>query len=151
MWVQFLGQGRSPRGGNGNPLQYSYLENSTDRGAQRAMICRIAKSQTQLGKWASVHARTLDGDSGGLCPNLSSAPVDCVNLAKPFRAPVLNSDPDIEGSTNEWVPVSFSIANFKLKMTKLRWENSTVSHSSVNKQRSQEPCARENGLRIVSF
>ena len=25
--------GRFPRGGNGNPLQYSYLENPTDRGA----------------------------------------------------------------------------------------------------------------------
>ena len=151
MWVQFLGQGRSPGGGNGNPLQYSYLENSTDRGAQRAMVHRIATSRTQLGKWASVHARTLDGDSGGLCPNLSSAPVDCVNLTKPLRAPLLNSDPDTEGSTNEWVPVSFSIANFKLKMTKLRWENSTVSHSSFNKQRSQETCARENSPRIVSF
>ena len=27
------GLGRSPGGGNGNPLQYSYLENSMDRGA----------------------------------------------------------------------------------------------------------------------
>ena len=30
------GLGRSPGGGNGNPLQYSCLENSTDRGAWRA-------------------------------------------------------------------------------------------------------------------
>ena len=29
------GSGRSPEGGNGNPLQYSCLENSTDRGACR--------------------------------------------------------------------------------------------------------------------
>ena len=28
-----LGSGRSPGGGNGNPLQYSCLENSMDRGA----------------------------------------------------------------------------------------------------------------------
>ena len=28
-----LGSGRSPGGGNDNPLQYSCLENSTDRGA----------------------------------------------------------------------------------------------------------------------
>ena len=28
-----LGSGRSPGERNGNPLQYSYLENSTDRGA----------------------------------------------------------------------------------------------------------------------
>ena len=40
-WVQSLGQedplkkgkGRSPREGNGNPLRYSCLENSMDRGA----------------------------------------------------------------------------------------------------------------------
>ena len=31
-WLQ-LGLGRSPGEGNGNPLQYSYLENSMDIGA----------------------------------------------------------------------------------------------------------------------
>ena len=30
------GSGRSPRGGHGNPLQYSCLENPMDRGAWRA-------------------------------------------------------------------------------------------------------------------
>ena len=30
--------GRSPGGGNGNPLQYSCLENSMDRGAWRATV-----------------------------------------------------------------------------------------------------------------
>ena len=30
--------GRSPRGGHGNPLQYSYLENSMDRGAWSAIV-----------------------------------------------------------------------------------------------------------------
>ena len=42
------GQERSARGGNGNPLQYSCLENSTDRGAWQAIVHRVAKSQTQL-------------------------------------------------------------------------------------------------------
>ena len=32
------GSGRSPGGENGNSLQYSYLENSTDRGAWRATV-----------------------------------------------------------------------------------------------------------------
>ena len=36
--------GRSPRGGHGNPLQYSSLENSTDRGAWRAMVHRVTES-----------------------------------------------------------------------------------------------------------
>ena len=34
--------------GNGNPLQNSCLENSTDRGAWWATVCGIAKSRTQL-------------------------------------------------------------------------------------------------------
>ena len=42
------GLGRSPGGGNGNPLQYSCLENPMDRGAWQATVHGIAKSQTQL-------------------------------------------------------------------------------------------------------
>ena len=38
--------GRSPGGGHGNPLQYSCLGNSMDRGALRATVHRITKSQT---------------------------------------------------------------------------------------------------------
>ena len=40
--------GRSPEGGNGNPLQYSCLENPTDRGAWWATVHRTAESQTRL-------------------------------------------------------------------------------------------------------
>ena len=42
------GSGRSPGGGNGNPLQCSCLQNPTDRGAWQAAACSIAKSQKQL-------------------------------------------------------------------------------------------------------
>ena len=42
------GSGRSPGEGNGNPLQYSCLENSMDRGAWQARVHGIAKSWTQL-------------------------------------------------------------------------------------------------------
>ena len=38
------GSGRSPGEGNGNPLQYSCLENSTDRGAWWATVHGVAKS-----------------------------------------------------------------------------------------------------------
>ena len=37
---------RSPREGNGGPLQYSCLENSIDRGTWRAVIHGIAKNRT---------------------------------------------------------------------------------------------------------
>ena len=40
------GSGRSPGEQNGNPLQYSCLENSTDRGAWWATAHRVARSQT---------------------------------------------------------------------------------------------------------
>ena len=42
------GLGRSPREGNGNPFQYSCLENSMDRGAWRATVHVITKSWIQL-------------------------------------------------------------------------------------------------------
>ena len=48
------GLGRSPGEGNDNPLQYSCLENSMDRGAWRAIVHGVTKSQTQL----SMHACT---------------------------------------------------------------------------------------------
>ena len=38
--------GRSPGEGKGNPLQYSRLENSMDRGAWRAIVHGVAKSWT---------------------------------------------------------------------------------------------------------
>ena len=38
------GSGRSPGEGNGNPLQYSCLENSMDRAAWRATVHRVTKS-----------------------------------------------------------------------------------------------------------
>ena len=40
------GLGRSPGEGHGNPLQYSGLENSTDRGAWQATVRGVTKSQT---------------------------------------------------------------------------------------------------------
>ena len=40
------GSGRSPGEGTGNPLQYSYLENSLDRGAWQGIGHRVAKNQT---------------------------------------------------------------------------------------------------------
>ena len=40
------GSGRSPGEGNGNPLQYSCLENPTDRGAWWATVHGVAKRQT---------------------------------------------------------------------------------------------------------
>ena len=51
-WIP--GLRRSPRGGNGNPLQYSCMENHMDRGTWWAMGHGLAKSWTPL-KWLSMH------------------------------------------------------------------------------------------------
>ena len=42
------GSERSPGGGHGIPLQYSGLQNPMDRGAWRATVPRVTKSQTRL-------------------------------------------------------------------------------------------------------
>ena len=42
------GSGRSPGEGNGNSLRYSCLENPMDRGAWRATVPGVSKSQTRL-------------------------------------------------------------------------------------------------------
>ena len=46
--ITVLGLGRSPRGGNGNPNQYSCLKNPMDRGAWRTTVCGVAKGHTRL-------------------------------------------------------------------------------------------------------
>ena len=42
------GSGRSPEEGNGYPLQYSYLENSMDRGGWQVIVHGITKNRTGL-------------------------------------------------------------------------------------------------------
>ena len=44
----FPGLGRSPGEGNSNPLKYSGLENSMDRGVWQATVHVVTKSRTQL-------------------------------------------------------------------------------------------------------
>ena len=46
-WVQSLSQEDSPGGENGNPLQYSYLENPTDKEASQAPRGRKESDMTE--------------------------------------------------------------------------------------------------------
>ena len=50
--------GRLPRVGNGNPLQYSCLENPMDRGAWWAVVHGVAKNQTLLSTCACTLTHT---------------------------------------------------------------------------------------------
>ena len=69
-WVWSLG--RSLGEGNGNPLQYSCLENSMDRGAWWATVHGITKTQTRLSDWhfftfeyTHTHTQSFPGGSDG--------------------------------------------------------------------------------------
>ena len=56
-----LGLGRVPGVGNGNPLQYSCLKNSVDRGAWQATVHGVAELETTKRlehACARTHART---------------------------------------------------------------------------------------------
>ena len=53
------GSGRSPRGGNVNLLQYSCLENPTDRGVGQARVHGVTKSQIRLGTHKHRHTHAL--------------------------------------------------------------------------------------------
>ena len=80
------GSGRSSGEGNGNPLQYSCLENPMDRGAWWATVHGVAKSQTRLSNftffWASQvallvknsPANARDVRDAGLIPGLGRSP-----------------------------------------------------------------------------
>ena len=53
------GWGRSPRGGHGNPFQYSCLENPLDKGAWWATVYSVTKSQTGLSDLACIHVLNI--------------------------------------------------------------------------------------------
>ena len=98
--------GRSPGGGNGNPLQYSYLENPMDKGAWQAAVHRVTQSGIQL-KWFSTHAGALEEvfrlqptqnfciswkwkvkvKVAQLCPTLCN-PIDCTACQAPLSIEV---------------------------------------------------------------
>ena len=59
------GLGRSLGEGNGNPLQYSCLENPMDRGAWSATVHGFAKSRTRLSDFTSLHAHCSTGGGYG--------------------------------------------------------------------------------------
>ena len=62
------GLGRSPGEGNGNPFQYSCLENSMDWGAWWATVHGVAKSQTRLSNFTLLYKRGFPGGPSGKEP-----------------------------------------------------------------------------------
>ena len=81
------GLGGFPGGRNGNPRQYSCLENPMDRGAWWATVHGVAKSQT----WLSEHACTLCPnplhDATAQCPFETWKPMSCVGIPRRSQWP----------------------------------------------------------------
>ena len=71
------GLGGPPGGGNGNPLQYSCLEDPMDGGARRATVQGVAMTWTSLRR-LSMHAHAHEG---GLHETLTSCEALCQALA----------------------------------------------------------------------
>ena len=57
--------GRSPGEGNGNLLQYSFLDNSMDRGSWQAIVHGVTKSRTQLSTHTQTHRHRFYSFLGG--------------------------------------------------------------------------------------
>ena len=62
------GLGRPSGAGTGNPLQYSCPENFMDRGAWRATVCGVAKSQTRLSEHRTACVTRVYTDCYATCP-----------------------------------------------------------------------------------
>ena len=101
------GWGRSPGEGNGNPLQYSCLENPMDRAAWQATAHGVAKSRTRLSGFTilyvpPIHAQGLDTYCtwvGGVPQSLPScwAFIHLAPSTTP-RKPILTSPPYASGA-----------------------------------------------------
>ena len=59
------GSGRSPGERNGNPLQYSSLENPMDGGAWWATVHGVAKSRTRLSNFMDSNSKVDKEQTGG--------------------------------------------------------------------------------------
>ena len=84
--VSVPGWGRSPGAGYGNPLQYSCLENFMDRGAWRATVHRVTKSQIRLKQLIAQSSGSLSRcvHVGGLKGILGTHPAEG-NFLMPVR------------------------------------------------------------------
>ena len=67
------GSGRSPGEGNGNPLQYSCLENPLDGGVWWATVHRVAKSQTRLSDFAHTPLQYFSSQAPTFHPDVNVA------------------------------------------------------------------------------
>ena len=74
------GLGRYSGGGNGNLLQYSYLENPMDRGAWWATVHGVVKSQTGLNRHSTHRILRIRNRKNSGCQRLGVGRMKCYCL-----------------------------------------------------------------------
>ena len=119
------GSVRSPGVGNGNPFQYSCLENPTDKGAWWAAVHVVKKSGTQLNAHAHTHLSDWERDIGDRTIRAHSIPFitqqilyiisECSHLIQsnyPFTNPVIK-----ETVLSAHTKIIDQISSFKVSLT----------------------------------
>ena len=90
------GSGRSPEGGQGNPLQYTCLENPMDRGAWRATVYGVAKesdmTETEQHHTAERPTEVFSDSEGLLAPFLFSPTAPLSSPVPPRKELIYLSD-----------------------------------------------------------
>ena len=101
-WIWSLGGEDSPGGGNGNPIQYSYLGNPVNRGAWWATVYGVAKEldsdlrdSITTTFYVTILVYYFIAISGCLSPSQTAFPLSSIILGAQWTAQCL--------LTNEWV------------------------------------------------
>ena len=94
------GSGRYPGKGNGNPLQYSSLENSMDRGAWWATVYGASNSQTQLSNLTTTRASCYNCCS--ILPTVQQFFHSYITFLKTFSTPDVHSNPVFQFQHMTW-------------------------------------------------
>ena len=100
--------GRSPKVGNGTPLQSSCLENSMGRGAWQAMVHGAARSPTWLSNWAHVtcHVTVATPSFRLLRPRCSESSYSCLTSSVHSGSDLFSLPPLLSPRTK---PLSFPV------------------------------------------
>ena len=148
------GWGRSPGGGHGNPLQYSCLENPTDRGAWCATVHGVAKSQTWLSDWTTITNLREVTD----CHNFSICKAGMQNGACPVE-PHCRWHEIIHGKHSESCLTCSQLIQFPFRWlsVKLKWlcdlgQVAYIFHAAVSSSVNEGtiiPCVMRVVLKII--
>ena len=115
--------GRSSGGGNGNTLQYPFLENAMNRGAWQGTVHGVRKSRTQLSNRACTHTHTHTQ------PDLQLRAAAWFNGKLQWLSGVdLEETRRIPGTGGAWWAAVYGIAQSR---TRLKWLSSSSRQFSI--------------------